>query len=150
VLSGPRRRGRRQCPRSVSRDGSALPALLAARLDQLDPPERFVLERGSVEGEVFHHGVVQALTPEEERLTNRLTALVRKELIRAETPLDASLARAAEGRTGGARQGARALPAEGQPRHGRAHTIEIGRAHGVAVTAFLPSRRYCIAPPNLL
>jgi hypothetical protein len=90
VLSGPRRRGRRQCPRSVSRDGSALPALLAARLDQLDPPERFVLERGSVEGEVFHHGVVQALTPEEERLTNRLTALVRKELIRAETPLDAA------------------------------------------------------------
>jgi class 3 adenylate cyclase/tetratricopeptide (TPR) repeat protein len=64
-----------------------LQALLAARLDQLDPPERSVLERGSVEGEVFHQGVVQALTPEEERLTNRLTALVRKELIRADKPL---------------------------------------------------------------
>ena len=64
-----------------------LQALLAARLDQLDPPERSVLERGAVEGEVFHQGVVQALTPEEERLTNRLTALVRKELIRADTPL---------------------------------------------------------------
>ena len=64
-----------------------LQALLAARLDQLDPPERSVLERGSVEGEVFHHGVVQALAPGEERLTNLLTALVRKELIRADTPL---------------------------------------------------------------
>ena len=41
-----------------------LQALLAARLDQLDAPERSVLERGAVEGEVFHHGVVQALTPE--------------------------------------------------------------------------------------
>ena len=59
-----------------------LQALLAARLDQLDPPERSVLERGSVEGEVFHHGVVQALTPDEPRLTSQLTALVRKELIR--------------------------------------------------------------------
>src|SRR5439155_17663570 len=58
-----------------------LQALLAARLDQLDPPERSVLERGSVEGEVFHQGVVQALTPEQSRLTTQLTALVRKELI---------------------------------------------------------------------
>ena len=38
-----------------------LKALLAARLDQLDPAERRVLERGSVEGEVFHRGAVQAL-----------------------------------------------------------------------------------------
>jgi len=59
-----------------------LQALLAARLDQLDRPERSVLERGAVEGEVFHHGVVQALTPEQPRLTPQLTALVRKELIR--------------------------------------------------------------------
>ncbi len=64
-----------------------LQALLTARLDQLDPPERSVLERGAVEGEVFHHGVVQALTPEEPRLTTRLTALVRKELIRPDRPL---------------------------------------------------------------
>ena len=33
-------------------------ALLAARLDQLDPTERVVLERGSVEGRVFHRGAV--------------------------------------------------------------------------------------------
>ena len=36
-------------------------ALLAARLDQLDPAERAVLERGSVEGHVFHQSAVQAL-----------------------------------------------------------------------------------------
>jgi class 3 adenylate cyclase len=64
-----------------------LQALLTARLDQLDRPERSVLERGAVEGEVFHHGVVQALTPEEPRLTPQLTALVRKELIRPDRPL---------------------------------------------------------------
>ena len=64
-----------------------LQALLTARLDQLDRPERSVLERGAVEGEVFHHGVVQALTPEESRLTAQLTALVRKELIRPDQPL---------------------------------------------------------------
>ena len=46
-----------------------LKALLAARLDQLDPAERRVLERGSVEGEVFHRGAVQALTPEEPQVT---------------------------------------------------------------------------------
>jgi tetratricopeptide (TPR) repeat protein len=57
-------------------------ALLAARLDQLEPPERTVLERGSVEGELFHQGAVRALTPEEGQLTTRLTALVRKELLR--------------------------------------------------------------------
>ena len=39
-----------------------LRALLAARLDQLDPDERLVLERGAVEGEIFHRGAVQALS----------------------------------------------------------------------------------------
>ena len=40
-------------------------ALLAARLDQLDPAERESLERGAVEGQVFHRGAVQALAPDE-------------------------------------------------------------------------------------
>ena len=66
---------------------SSLKALLAARLDQLDPAERRVLERGSVEGEVFHRGVVQALAPEEGQVTTRLAALVRRELIRPERAL---------------------------------------------------------------
>ena len=46
-----------------------LQALLAARLDQLEPPERGVLERGAIEGEVFHRGAVQALAPEEPQVT---------------------------------------------------------------------------------
>ena len=56
-------------------------ALLAARLDQLDGEERSVLERGAVEGQVFHRGAVQALGAE----TGRLSGLVRKELVRPET-----------------------------------------------------------------
>jgi class 3 adenylate cyclase/tetratricopeptide (TPR) repeat protein len=58
-----------------------LRALLAARLDQLEEPERTVLECGAVEGEVFHRGAVQALVPEEPAVTPRLAALVRKQLI---------------------------------------------------------------------
>ena len=63
-----------------------LQALLAARLDQLETAERRVLERGAVEGEIFHRGAVQALAPEETQVTPRLAALVRKELIRPDTP----------------------------------------------------------------
>ena len=59
-----------------------LKALLAARLDQLDGAERNVLERGSVEGEIFHRGGVQALAPEETQVTTRLAALVRRQLVR--------------------------------------------------------------------
>ncbi len=66
-----------------------LKALLAARLDQLDEAERKVLERGSVEGEIFHRGGVQALAPEETQVTTRLAALVRRQLVR---PDRASLA----------------------------------------------------------
>jgi class 3 adenylate cyclase/tetratricopeptide (TPR) repeat protein len=61
---------------------ATLRALLAARLDQLDEPERQVLERGAVEGELFHRGTVQALAPEEEEVTSRLAALVRRDLVR--------------------------------------------------------------------
>ena len=61
-------------------------ALLAARLDQLDPAERSVLERGAIEGEIFHRGAVQALAPDETQVTPRLAALVRKELIRPDRP----------------------------------------------------------------
>jgi class 3 adenylate cyclase/tetratricopeptide (TPR) repeat protein len=57
-------------------------ALLAARLDQLEAPERAVLERGSVEGKVFHRSAVEALAPEEREVPQRLLALVRKELVR--------------------------------------------------------------------
>jgi class 3 adenylate cyclase/tetratricopeptide (TPR) repeat protein len=63
-----------------------LQALLAARIDQLEDPERHVLERGAVEGEIFHRGSVQALAPDETRVTARLASLVRKKLIRPEKP----------------------------------------------------------------
>ena len=65
---------------------ASLKALLAARLDQLDPAERRVLECGSVEGEVFHRGAVQTLAPEEAQVTPRLAALVRRDLIRSDRP----------------------------------------------------------------
>jgi class 3 adenylate cyclase len=57
-------------------------ALLAARLDQLDPAERSVLEHGSVEGRIFHRGAVAALGDGDGELDRRLVALVRKELVR--------------------------------------------------------------------
>jgi class 3 adenylate cyclase len=57
-----------------------LRALLAARLDQLDETERRLLERGSVEGEIFHRGAAQSLSPDGE-VTPWLSALVRKGLI---------------------------------------------------------------------
>ena len=59
-----------------------LQALLAARLDQLETTERSVLERGAIEGEIFHRGAVQALAPGETQVTPRLAALVRKDLIK--------------------------------------------------------------------
>jgi class 3 adenylate cyclase/tetratricopeptide (TPR) repeat protein len=62
-----------------------LKALLAARIDQLEGAERGVLERGSVEGEVFHRGPLQALAGAQ--VTRELGSLVRKELIRPDTGL---------------------------------------------------------------
>jgi tetratricopeptide (TPR) repeat protein len=59
-----------------------LRALLGARLDQLDPQERTVLERGAVEGEIFHRGSVQALATPDVAVTPKLAALVRRQLIR--------------------------------------------------------------------
>jgi tetratricopeptide (TPR) repeat protein len=59
-----------------------LRALLGARLDQLDALERAVLERGAVEGEIFHRGAVQALASPEVPVTPKLAALVRRQLIR--------------------------------------------------------------------
>jgi class 3 adenylate cyclase/tetratricopeptide (TPR) repeat protein len=59
-------------------------ALLAARLDQLDPAERAVLERGAIEGKIFHRGSIEALAPDEPQVRARLMALVRRELVRPE------------------------------------------------------------------
>ncbi len=64
----------------------SLQALLASRLDQLDRAERSVLERGAVEGEVFHRGSVQALS-DDGQVTPHLASLVRKRLIGSARPL---------------------------------------------------------------
>ena len=59
-------------------------ALLAARLDRLPSPERTVIERGAVEGKVFHRSAVAELAPEDLRASvpDHLRALSRKELVR--------------------------------------------------------------------
>ena len=59
-------------------------ALLAARLDRLDPDERAVLERASVIGKEFLYSAVVDLSPEHDResVGAHLQMLVRRELIR--------------------------------------------------------------------
>ena len=63
-------------------------ALLQARIDSLESDVRVVMERGSVEGEVFHRGAVAVLAPDPVRdgVGEHLTTLVRKELIRSTQP----------------------------------------------------------------
>jgi class 3 adenylate cyclase/tetratricopeptide (TPR) repeat protein len=58
-------------------------ALLAARLDRLEPEERAVIERASVIGKEFWRGAVTDLTPAHERESAgpRLLTLTRKEFI---------------------------------------------------------------------
>ena len=61
-------------------------ALLAARLDQLDPAERGVLERGSVEGQLFHRGAVAALGDGEEAQALRAAHRARPQGARPARP----------------------------------------------------------------
>jgi class 3 adenylate cyclase/tetratricopeptide (TPR) repeat protein len=63
-------------------------ALLQARIDSLDGDVRMVMERGAVEGEVFHRGTVAELSPPPVRdgVETHLATLVRKELIRSTAP----------------------------------------------------------------
>jgi class 3 adenylate cyclase/tetratricopeptide (TPR) repeat protein len=63
-------------------------ALLAARLDGLPAHERRVLERGSVEGKVFHRSAVAELAPADLAATipTYLRSLTRKELLRPDRP----------------------------------------------------------------
>jgi class 3 adenylate cyclase/tetratricopeptide (TPR) repeat protein len=61
---------------------ATIQALLSARLDQLPTAERATLERGAVEGQVFHRGAVVALGPDDADVTSHLSGLIRKELVR--------------------------------------------------------------------
>ena len=64
-------------------------ALLAARLDRLEPRERAVLQRASVEGRLFHRAAVTALLPPDGALGlgGLLLGLTRKELLRPDRSL---------------------------------------------------------------
>ena len=79
--------------RDTDRDASPIPstihALLQARIDALDDESRIVLERGAIEGEVFHRGAVSDLVPDPVRATldSQFAALVRKDLIRPQVSL---------------------------------------------------------------
>jgi hypothetical protein len=62
-------------------------ALLAARLDQLAPAERRVLERAAVEGTSFHRAAVEALGRDDTPVPATLVTLVRKDLVRPASSL---------------------------------------------------------------
>jgi class 3 adenylate cyclase/tetratricopeptide (TPR) repeat protein len=63
---------------------TSLNALLGARLDRLDAEARATLERGAVEGELFHEAAIVELSEEASRrsVPGELGALARKDLIR--------------------------------------------------------------------
>jgi class 3 adenylate cyclase/tetratricopeptide (TPR) repeat protein len=68
---------------------ATIQALLAARIDRLEPVERAVLQRASVEGRLFHRGAVAELLPSPgaDGLGGILLALTRKELLRPDRSL---------------------------------------------------------------
>jgi tetratricopeptide (TPR) repeat protein len=63
---------------------TSLNALLGARLDRLGQQERDVIERGAVEGELFHQAAIVELSEEPARpaIPGELGRLARKDLIR--------------------------------------------------------------------
>jgi class 3 adenylate cyclase/tetratricopeptide (TPR) repeat protein len=65
-------------------------ALLAARVDRLQPAERIVLERAAIQGEVFDRATVAALVGEQAQIPvgGTLMGLVRREFIRPERSAD--------------------------------------------------------------
>lgn len=63
-------------------------ALLAARIDRLEPEERVVVQYGSVEGRLFHRGAVRELLDDGGgSVGSTLVALVRKEFVRHDRSL---------------------------------------------------------------
>jgi DNA-binding SARP family transcriptional activator len=65
---------------------SSIQAVLAARIDHLEPGERALLEDASVQGRSFYVGAVEGLLPEGDRgdVPTHLVSLVRKQLIRSD------------------------------------------------------------------
>jgi DNA-binding SARP family transcriptional activator len=65
---------------------SSIQAVLAARIDRLEPGERALLEQASVQGRSFYVGAVADVLAERDRsgIATHLVSLVHKQLIRAE------------------------------------------------------------------
>ena len=61
----------------------SIEAVLAARLDRLEPAELAVVQRGAVIGRIFSWAAVRAISPEEEQaaVAGALEALLRKEVV---------------------------------------------------------------------
>ncbi len=59
-------------------------ALLTARLDRLSDAERAVVERASIEGQVFHLGALEALGAAPDEVLPTVRALERKQLFRVD------------------------------------------------------------------
>jgi class 3 adenylate cyclase/tetratricopeptide (TPR) repeat protein len=59
-------------------------ALLTARLDRLSDAERGVVERASIEGQVFHLGALAALGAPPDEILPTVRALARKQLFRSD------------------------------------------------------------------
>lgn len=64
---------------------ASLQALIAARLDQLSPDQRRVVDRASVVGRPFSHDLIAALCTDVADLDRVLSSLVRLQLLRQET-----------------------------------------------------------------
>ena len=67
----------------------SIEALLAARLDRLEPAELQLLQRASVIGRIFGWGAVRELSPESERATvvDALQGLLQKEVVFSDAQL---------------------------------------------------------------
>ena len=67
---------------------ASIQAVLAARIERLEPGERMLLQRAAVEGRTFHAGALAAMLEPGERgaLARRLVALARRGLIAADRP----------------------------------------------------------------
>jgi class 3 adenylate cyclase/tetratricopeptide (TPR) repeat protein len=65
----------------------SIQALLAARIDRLEPEERAVVQRGSVEGRLFHRGAVSELLNDGAGVGGTLLTLARKEFVRPDRSL---------------------------------------------------------------
>jgi class 3 adenylate cyclase/tetratricopeptide (TPR) repeat protein len=63
---------------------ATIQALLTARLDRLSPDELGIVERASIEGQVFHLGTIAALGADPEVTRSAVPVLTRKQLFRSE------------------------------------------------------------------